>query len=298
MIGGRPVTRVDYANRGYVMARGIPFLMLPTWLVAVCVGCGSACSAQVELSESKAGTVEQNSPDGSAPSRNHALAIIDAAIEAFGGESNFPKANIGRTVLKIEGAFQPGLTGKFTKVDTFQLPGRLHRTVQGVAEGRPVKLEYVFDGDKGWMQINGGEPTDVPMPKPITQTFPSDSLNAILAVRSSNVHLSITPEQELRGQPVHCVRMEVDGRWVGNTYFHKETGLVVASTKSLFDASTGKTRAVETHYGDYQNAGGLKIPRVIEMLVDGKSMTKITVTEVTFMRAIDPSIFAKPQAAP
>jgi hypothetical protein len=54
-----------------------------------------------------------------------------------------------------------------------------------------LKLEYGSDGDKGWMQINDGEPSDVPMPRPITQTFPSDSLNAILATAQAGCRFHV-----------------------------------------------------------------------------------------------------------
>lgn len=282
------------------MAKIISLLTISGCLTAFCLGGGSARTARAQLPDAKTEIIELQPADAPTPSQKKALAIIDAAIAAFGGEANFPKANIGRTTMKIEGTFQAGITGEFTKLDTFQLPGRLHRRVQGTAESRPIELQYVFDGRKGWMQVNGGVPRDIPMTAPITQTFPSDSLNAILSARSGNVRLSVEPERTWKGQPVHGIRMEVDGQPVGSTYFHQKTGLVVGSTKSLLDTSTGRMRTVETRYSDYQSSGGLRTPRSIEMSVDGKLVTKITVTEVTFLEAeaIDPAIFATPYPLP
>lgn len=48
------------------------------------------------------------------------------------------------------------------------------------------------------MQSNGVEPLDVPMTAPITQTFPGDSLYAILALRSGDVELSVEPASSER----------------------------------------------------------------------------------------------------
>ncbi len=277
-------------------------MILPLCLVVTCFGCGSTEPAQPSAPRAESATIDQNgsdstlnSPTDDSPQQDDdAISIINAAITALGGESNFAKANVGRTIMEIDGAFQPGITGKFTKVDTFQLPGNLNRTVKGRVQGQNINLNYIFNGDKGWMQINGGAPIDVPMANAIAQVFPMDLLNTLLSLKSEGIHLSVQPEGEFHGQPVHCIRAEADGKPVGTIYFHKTTKRIVASTKSLFDATLGESRTVETHYSDYKIAGALHIPMSIETIVDGELSTKITVTELAFLKTIDQALFAKP----
>ena len=70
--------------------------MLSVPSVCLCLSCGSDESdhwAQV--------------PAGTGPiATDEAIAIIDAALDALGGPSNFAKANVGRTTMEIDGAFE------------------------------------------------------------------------------------------------------------------------------------------------------------------------------------------------
>jgi hypothetical protein len=234
--------------------------------------------------------------DSARSANSDAIAIINAAIDAFGGESSFGKANVGRTTMEIDGAFEAGIKGRFTKIDSFKLPGQLRRVVQGKSEGQDVNLTYVFNGEEGWMQINNAEPVDIPMSGAITQTYPGDSLMAVLSLRSGHVELAVESQQELDGQPVNCVRITVDGRYTGNTYFHKQTMLPVASKKFFVDPGTGKMQMLETRYSDYKTIDGLRIPMTIETILNGESASKIKVTEVAFTDTVDPGLFAKPVA--
>lgn len=86
--------------------------------------------------------------------------------------------------------------------------------------------------------------------------------------------------------------METSGNWVGDSYFDKETHLLVASKKELFDSSIQKTRSIETYYYAYKMVDGLNLPMSIDMIMDGEVTSKINVTEVTFMDHIDDGEFA------
>ncbi len=163
-----------------------------------------------------------------------------------------------------------------------------------LAQGEELTLNYVFDGDKDWMQHNGGEVVDIPVTNIITQVFPMDSLNAILSLMSSDINLSTQPETEINGRPAVCIRMEIGGEWARQYMFDPETKLVVASKKTLFDTVTGGTKSVGTYYSNYQLIDGLNIPMSIETVINGESTATITVTDVRFMETIDQSVFAKP----
>ena len=90
--------------------------------------------------------------------------------------------------------------------------------------------------------------------------------------------------------------METGGQWVGDSFFNRETNLLVASKKELFDDTIGESRAIETYYSDYKIGRWIEFAMSIRMVVDGQTTAKIRVTEVKFMDEIDESVFAKPVA--
>lgn len=262
-------------------------------MLLTCLGCGSNESAQ--FSSPTKGRVEATSiaDESTADSKNPAE-IIEAAIEAHGGESNFAKANIGQTTMTIDGAFQPGMSGHFTKFDIFDLPGKHKRTVKGEAQGQKIDINVVINGDEAWMQRNGGEPTPLPVINPSQGVYPNDSLGVLLALKRSDFQLSVAPTDNIDGRPVHRIRMETGGQWAGDSFFDVETHLLVASKKELFDNTIGESRAIETYYSDYQIVDGLNLPMSIRTLMDGETWATITVTDVKFMGEIDDGVFAKP----
>jgi len=224
-------------------------------------------------------------------------AIIRAAIEAHGGEANFAKANRGQTTMSIDGMLQPGMTGQFVKVDTFDLPGRHKRTVKGESRGQSFDMNYVLNGDNAWVQLNGGEPRSLPIVNPDTQgIYPGSNLNVLLTMLSPELRLALQPAEKIRGRMAHRLRLQQAGQWRGDSYFDQETHLIIAAKKELFDAVSGKTRSVETYYSGFKKVDGLTIPMSVEMVVDGETTMTMKITGIEFLTEVDEKIFAKPEA--
>ena len=233
-----------------------------------------------------------------------AMTLIDAAIEAHGGEAAFAKARVGQATMEIDGEFQPGLKGHFTKSDIFDLPGKLKRVldcqIDGVPHqdgGKPTeRINYVFNGLEGWMQFGDTEPIKVPMNAEIAQTYPIDNLNALLSLKTGDRVVYVTELTTRNKQPVYCMRTELDETWLGDIFFHCESKLCVAAVKSLNDIRTDKFVFLETRYSDFRDVDGLKLPMSISITSDGRLQMEITVTEVEFLDEVDPTEFAKPVA--
>lgn len=153
-------------------------------------------------------------------------------------------------------------------------------------------MKFVVSDGKSWAQVNGGEPITSTEVNQDLHTYPSDSLAILVALLGPDFELSVLPSDDLKGHPVHRVRLENSGNWVGDNFFDKETHLLVASKKELFDSSIQKTRSIETYYSAYKKVDGLNLPMAIDMIMDGEVMSKIKVTEVTFMDHIDEGEFA------
>ncbi|MGI8978377.1 MAG: hypothetical protein ACR2FY_04040 [Pirellulaceae bacterium] len=260
-------------------------------LLIVCLGCSSNKSVQTTpINDNQTGgsdSVVRPQVETTGPAE-----IIRAAIEAHGGESNFAKTYIGKTVMTVDGAFQQGVSGQFTKTDIFHLPSKMKRLLKGKSQGEQFEMKFVVSDGKSWAQVNGGEPITSTEVNQDLHTYPSDSLAILVALLGPDFELSVLPSDDLKGHPVHRVRLENSGNWVGDNFFDKETHLLVASKKELFDSSIQKTRSIETYYSAYKKVDGLNLPMAIDMIMDGEVMSKIKVTEVTFMDHIDEGEFA------
>ena len=264
-------------------------LILP--LLVVGVACNSNESATSTPSHQK----NVDSSGKHTESSTKPIEIVRAAIEACGGEPNFAKANIAQTKMTMEGALLPGMSGNFTKFDIFHLPGKHKRTVKGELNGETIDLNFVNNGDDGWMQSNGGEPKPIPV-NPTQSVYPNDYLAGLLALVDWESQISLVPSEEMNGRPAYCIRLEDDGQWVSNTFYDKKTHLMIASMKQFYDVTTKKWRVASTYYSDYQMIEGLNLPMLIEVVVDGETTSKIKVTEVKFLQVVDEDLFAKPAA--
>jgi len=262
---------------------------LASWILTVWLGCGSNKPTPLEP-----GNISSD-VHGEATDSEDPIEIVRAAIEAHGGESNFAKANIGQTTMTIDGALRPGMSGQFIKFDIFDLPGKHKRRVRGEVQGQEIDMNVVSNGEKAWIQRNGGEPASLPIVGPSQGVYPNDNLGVLLSLQEPGIQFSVD-STDIDGKPAYRLRMEVDGEWVGDLFFDKETHLLVASKKELFDSNIGKSRAIETYYSDYKIVDELNLPMSIITLVDGQATATIRVTEVEFMDEIAEDVFAKPVA--
>ena len=162
-------------------------------LLLACLGCGSSNEPAPFTLPNQTGVQSPDNVKVSPADSKDATEVIRAAVEAHGGESNFTKANIGQTTMTIDGAFQPGISGQFTKVDIFDLPGKHRRTVKGEVQGQKLDMNVVINGDEAWMQMNGGEPTSLPVINPGQGVYPNDNLGVLLALRGPDFQLSPGP---------------------------------------------------------------------------------------------------------
>jgi hypothetical protein len=264
-------------------------------LLALCLGCGPnertphdpSSHARRDMPDQ----VRQGSTNLSDP-----VAILRAAIDAHGGESNFAKARTGKTVMTIDGNMQPGVSGRFEKIDLFQFPDKHKRVVSGKTQDESFQMNYVRVGDQAWMQVNGGERMPLPVIAPDRGVFPADFLDSFAVLAEPSLSLALLPTQDFQGKPVYALRATLADGTVADSFFDRETNLAVASRKELFDTTVGRTRSIETRYATYEKVDGLTLPMSIDVFMDGQAWLKTMVTEVTFRDKIDEREFAAPAA--
>jgi hypothetical protein len=228
------------------------------------------------------------------------MVVIEAAIEAHGGEENFAKTSIGRLKYETDGEWIPGYSGKMELVDVFDFTRRQHRrVVQGevLADGerRAIHMVFFVDNDQSWAQFDHGEPIRLPNPNTTYESVLGANLNALLALKAGGI-VKVLTENEIRGRTVIGLHSTLNGEWYGNMYFDPDTGYAVAARKAMPTDLNGSVSTIETYYSDFREVSGLTVPTTIETVIDNKTKATVTFKEVLFTDAIDRSEFEIPVA--
>jgi glyoxylase-like metal-dependent hydrolase (beta-lactamase superfamily II) len=104
---------------------------------------------------------------------------------------------------------------------------------------------------------------------------------------------SVRP-RTLRDEIVDGIRMAL-GRDTVRIWFDRLTGLPVASETLIDDSVLGDRRTV-TWYTRWQSAGLVKLPRQVDVEVNGRLLTHTVITSATVNQALDETLFAIPDS--
>src|SRR2546423_874363 len=79
--------------------------------------------------------------------------IIDRAIKAHGGAAHLAKLRAGH--VKMRGSLELTQTIAFTKEEFFNLPDKVREIQEFDAPGRKNQFLLGFNGERGWLEVNG-----------------------------------------------------------------------------------------------------------------------------------------------
>lgn len=102
------------------------------------------------------------------------------------------------------------------------------------------------------------------------------------------------PPRMLRGEAADGIRMLLGPDTV-NLFFDRSSGLPVASETVADDGVLGDRRTV-TWYSRWLDAGGLKLPRQIDVEVNGQLQSHTLLTSAAVNQALDPAQFVIPDS--
>jgi hypothetical protein len=219
----------------------------------------------------------------------NALAVLDRAIKAQGGEAALSKAL--RCARSESGALvRPGKDVPFTREVVRSLPERWRSTLD-VARGPQVVT--VVTADKGWQRAAG--PT-VELPKERLRELREEAyvwwLTTLVPLKKGGVTLSLLPESKVDGAVVVGVRVVRAGHADANLYFSKSNGLLVKISRRLAEA--GAVVEKEHLFSDYKDFAGVKLPSREVVTIDGRRFTDTTLRDCKFPARIEDSAFVKP----
>jgi hypothetical protein len=80
--------------------------------------------------------------------------ILEKAIHAHGGQEKLALTLKGRIKAKAKGTSPPNLGFSVTWEETFELPSKYKRLIDGEFNDKPFSLEYSVINGNGWIRKN------------------------------------------------------------------------------------------------------------------------------------------------
>jgi len=222
-----------------------------------------------------------------AGAREDALAILDQAVKAHGGEAALAK--LKNSVRTGEGTFAlAGNTVPFKSQWTVSLPerSRLDFELQGqprrttLVDGARVGL---FDGVR-WFDASK-ETTDE-----AREELYVVLLTTLLPLKGDGFELEPAGEVQVNGRPALTVRATGKGHRDVVLYFDKETHLLVKAKRRA--AEGGLPVDKEYFYGQHREFDGVRLPAHYAEHVNGKKLMETSV-EWKLPSKLDDSVFER-----
>lgn len=225
--------------------------------------------------------------------RETALATIDQAIKAHGGEAALARSQtLSRSSTGTINLFDKSTP--FKSEMTVQLPERF-RWDFTVGEGdQKLHVLFVVNGDRGW-QSGGGAVTDIGkerLAEMREEAYVQWLTTLVPLKRDSGFELAPLAESKVDGQPAASVNAGRKGHADVKLYFDKKSGLLVKMERKAQEA--GLTIDKEYLFSDHKNFDGVLLPVKTVELMNGKKFVEATGATYKLNANVDASVFAKP----
>ncbi len=212
--------------------------------------------------------------------RETALALIDQAIKAQGGEVGLTKA---QTLVRMAtGTFFLGGETGFTSETTFGLPGRAKMVVKLDKGGQIIQ---VLNGDRGWSSA-GGMVNEMPREgiDELREEVYVEWLTTLVPLKKEG--FTLTPVAALG------VKVSSKGHNDAILYFDKDSGLLVKFERQSREA--GILAKKEYVLGGFKEFDGVKLPTKRTELLNGKKIAEVTSASYKFLSKADDAMFGRP----
>jgi hypothetical protein len=220
-------------------------------------------------------------------------AIVDKAVKAHGIQGKEQPAGYrGRTKGTVH---VNGMDLEFTQEATTHMQGKFKEVLELKIAGQDLLITTVFNGKEGWIKFNDMKNA---VPDEILNEF-KEQAHAMqmlqgLSLKDKALKLSIIGEEKINNKPAIGVKVEKEGHKPIDIFFDKATGLVAKSQRRVRDMQSGQEANEERVITEYQDVGGRKLAKKVEVKRDGKPYVELEVLEAKLLDKIDDSEFAEP----
>ena len=220
--------------------------------------------------------------------RETALALIEQAIKAHGGDQALTKAQtVARTVA---GTLSLGGDVSFTGESTLSLPGRAKQTVQLDKGGQVI---IVLNGDRGWRSAGGAvnEMTKEGLDELREEVY-IEWLLTLVPLKKDGFDLTPLADKMVDGKPAAGLKVASRGHFEARLYFDKASNLLVKVERQSREPGFEVNK--EYLFGGHKDFDGVKLPTTRMELFNGKKFVGVTSTTYRFLGKVDDAAFARP----
>jgi hypothetical protein len=160
--------------------------------------------------------------------------------------------------------------------------------------GQKINVKVIFDGEKGWLNFNG---TTMDAPEATIKEFKDGAhlmeVSKLTGLGDKKYKIESLGESKVEDKPVLGIRVSTEGQRDVNLFFDKETYLILKTERRAV-TMTEQEVTEERINQSFDEVEGLKIPKKVLVLRDGKKYVESEETETKVLDSIDKSEFAKP----
>lgn len=233
------------------------------------------------------------SPALLAGEKEDALALLDKAVKAHGGETRMART----TRFKRQGVGTLTVINKAMPFDDqiiADLPDKLHFTVTAGEPGNRATIDIRINKNQGW-QTNGSAVTELPDPR-VKEMLEEARVLQVMALvplkMDSENQLSLLGEIKVNDMPAVGILVKKKDHPDLKMYFDKKTNLLVKIQRHAKEGGVDVDK--EYIYSDHKEIGGAYVPHKLVEMINGKKFTDITVDSFKALPDIEDSEFKKP----
>lgn len=251
-----------------------------SWLgVGLVAGLAGGVALAPHASEDRAKPAEAKA----APAELSLDAIVAKHLTALGGADALRATQTMSYVLTGE---QGGK--KFTKQTSFARPGKMRVDVETEAG----KISKGFDGKVAWVKKAGEVATAMSAEDTASMKAHADFDEPLLDYAKRGTAVKLIGKSEVAGTPAYELELTLASGDTERLAIDAATFLPLQRTVTM--KQDGKATTAVIRFGDFQKVQGRMVNHRIEFQGDGVT-AKSVVSQVTFDRPLDPSLFAMPR---
>jgi glyoxylase-like metal-dependent hydrolase (beta-lactamase superfamily II) len=159
----------------------------------------------------------------------------------------------------------------------------------------PQRQRRITAGGIGMLETDGRQQPDAPGAVAAAERAMRLSPERLLLTALDNpAALSSVPAKEVRGEPAPGVRFPL-GPDTLRLYFDRRTGFLLA-TEVITDDGVLGDRSTATWYTRWQDAGGIQLPRQVDVTANGRLQSHTVYTAAAVPASVDQQAFVIPDS--
>jgi hypothetical protein len=225
-----------------------------------------------------------------------AMAVIDRAIKAVGGEEKLAKARVLTWKIKGTVTFN-GNDGAMTGQTIAEGLDHYRAEFEADFDGNTVKGVVVINGDKGWRRT-GEETSELDadtLANEKRSVYLQLATTLLVPVKGKGFKIESAADEKIGEKPASVVKVTGPDGKDFTLYFDKESGLPAKVVAKMINFQ-GEEFIQESRYSDYKDFDGIKKATKVEIKRDGEKFLDGELVEFKVLDKAQPNTFTEPKS--